>query len=530
MIVIASGRYVDGELASELGKLPPSFLPVGNKRLFEHQVELIKAMGEPIVLTLPSGFSIPHFDELKLRDLGVDVRFVDPNVSLGRSIYSVLCQLQEESIKDKTAGINILFGDTLFSKLPKGSDIYSVGKNTEFYSWGTASEMSGYTEFINGVDAERKETDILSGWFALSDSALFVDSLRHADFDFFLALTNYSRSNSMKSQDVTGWMDFGHVHTYFMSKAKRTTERSFNSINIENRVVEKRSSKNRKILSEALWFENIPSSFRLFTPIYLGKREGSEISYKVEYLYLSTLNELFVHGLLPEKVWNRIFDSCENFLSEARKIKTKEDLTLSVSYLLKQKCRKRIKLYNVTDKIDIDIPVTLNGKVYPPLNTIVDELISSIDIKELNASLMHGDFCFSNILYDFRVNDIKVIDPRGTIDDEDISIFGDSRYDVAKFMHSIIGYYDLIIAGYFEVDCVGVNEYNFDVFVDSRQKKLSDLFMSRAFFQNAIRDGSFEIMILLFVSMVPLHTEDKKRQLGLLLNAYRLFEIRQQRN
>ena len=35
-----SGAFVGQELESEFGKIPPSFLPLGNKRLFQHQIKL----------------------------------------------------------------------------------------------------------------------------------------------------------------------------------------------------------------------------------------------------------------------------------------------------------------------------------------------------------------------------------------------------------------------------------------------------------------------------------------------------------
>ena len=42
MIVINSGAYVIPELQAEYGKIPPCMLPLGNKRLLEHQIEAIR--------------------------------------------------------------------------------------------------------------------------------------------------------------------------------------------------------------------------------------------------------------------------------------------------------------------------------------------------------------------------------------------------------------------------------------------------------------------------------------------------------
>ena len=73
----------------------------------------------------------------------------------------------------------------------------------------------------------------------------------------------------------------------------------------------------------------------------------------------------------------------------------------------------------------------INGKIVPSLNSIVQE-ISDI-MKEPAPEFMHvihGDFCFSNILYDFKSQSIKVIDPRGVNMAGEYSIYGDIRYDV----------------------------------------------------------------------------------------------------
>ena len=75
---------------------------------------------------------------------------------------------------------------------------------------------------------------------------------------------------------------------------------------------------------------------------------------------------------------------------------------------------------------------------------------------------MHGDFCFSNILYDFKSQSIKVIDPRGLSGDgKEQSIYGDLRYDVAKLAHSVIGKYDFIIAGRFSYSEESQHDMNF---------------------------------------------------------------------
>ncbi|WP_251821349.1 hypothetical protein [Campylobacter jejuni] len=44
MILITSAKYSSSDFTLEFGKIPPSFLPLGNKRLYEYQMELFKIL------------------------------------------------------------------------------------------------------------------------------------------------------------------------------------------------------------------------------------------------------------------------------------------------------------------------------------------------------------------------------------------------------------------------------------------------------------------------------------------------------
>ena len=67
MLLILSAQMVGDEIAMEFGQLPPSFLPLGSKRLFELQADF--AHGEACVLTLPEDFSVSAFDEFFVRGI-----------------------------------------------------------------------------------------------------------------------------------------------------------------------------------------------------------------------------------------------------------------------------------------------------------------------------------------------------------------------------------------------------------------------------------------------------------------------------
>ena len=66
----------------------------------------------------------------------------------------------------------------------------------------------------------------------------------------------------------------------------------------------------------------------------------------------------------------------------------------------------------------------------PSLSDITKFCISKSKNHVLPA--IHGDLCLSNILFNSRINSIKVIDPRGIGYNNNLTIYGDQNYDLAK--------------------------------------------------------------------------------------------------
>jgi NDP-sugar pyrophosphorylase family protein len=59
MIIINSAAYVIPEFRAEFGKIPPCLLPIGNKKLVEYQVPMLrKAYDEQIIVSLPEGYRL----------------------------------------------------------------------------------------------------------------------------------------------------------------------------------------------------------------------------------------------------------------------------------------------------------------------------------------------------------------------------------------------------------------------------------------------------------------------------------------
>ena len=187
------------------------------------------------------------------------------------------------------------------------------------------------------------------------------------------------------------------------------------------------------------------------------------------------------------------------------------------------KTYSRLERYKDTIDIDLDNINVYAGTILPSINQIVNECIEKIIAQQIFPCIMHGDLCFSNILYDSRSNIIKLIDPRGQNADKQLTIYGDQKYDLAKLCHSFIGLYDFIIADAFEL--IDSEDTGMEL-IFSYDNRISDL--QTIFWNTELIDGfsnidSIPLTIILFLSMIPLHSDKPTRQRAMLANALRLY-------
>jgi hypothetical protein len=147
----------------------------------------------------------------------------------------------------------------------------------------------------------------------------------------------------------------------------------------------------------------------------------------------------------------------------------------------------------------------------------VERLVQSAEI-----SIIHGDLCFNNILYDISSGVVKLIDPRGEFGGSARTIYGDVRYDIAKLRHSFCGNYDSIIEGDFDLTHDGGGAFRFLVYKDHQHER-------EVIFDDVIRRFGYRadqlrfIEALLFLSMIPLHADSLRKQLAFFVTAILKF-------
>ena len=119
-------------------------------------------------------------------------------------------------------------------------------------------------------------------------------------------------------------------------------------------------------------------------------------------------------------------------------------------------------------------------------------------------------------MVDSNFSFIKLIDPRGKFGQYDI--YGDPRYELAKLLHSVDGKYDFIIKDLFNVE-YSVDACSIDYSIQDRKRdyNLYKIFIDS--FRDEIGDNLKKIELiesLLFLSMIPLHTESVDHQMVML--------------
>ncbi len=519
MIVINSAAYVIPEFRTEFGSIPPCLLPIGNRKLIELQVPLLRnTYDERIIVSLPHGYELTIDEKALFSYLEIEVAHAPTGFTLAEALLYVLNTVGD--ISSPNEPLRLLHGDTLLDSIPVGNDLVAVSQTEYDYNWEREA-------------GEKGSRPVWCGYFSFSSTRNFIRSLALSQGNFVRAVRNYSEENTVCFPEVSGWHDLGHVNTYFASRSQITTQRVFNSLRIQNGTVWKSGTPANKIIAESEWFKKLPASLKRYTPQLIDSGLDSSSGapfYMLEYLPCSPLNEVFVHGRNPDFFWQRIFKLMGEFLNDARKCVESidsasfyDDICLDANDLYENKTHSRLEQYSGNSGIDLNKITGYGNTKLPSLRDIARDCIKRTLNLPIIPTILHGDFCFSNILFDSRGSSIKVIDPRGLNQNQKLTVLGDQKYDLAKACHSVIGLYDFIIAGRYQIDREEFTYATIRFRADERLLSIQEAFMGSDLLPNISVKDIMPLTVLLFLSMLPLHSDRPDRQEAMLINALRLY-------
>lgn len=492
---ILSGNYISPSLQAELGRIIPSLLPLCNKALIEHQLTTLPKGS--LLINIPQTLSDQQkFLLSKLAEPDY-YTYTSEKIDLPVSILQIIKFAEKQNYET----IALVMGDTII----------------ENYRWSINS--LSYHEIITNYDwaMAQDETRAFSGYLYLKvkDAMLHFEDPVNINRGIPQSLLENADRN-----DSGQWYDFGHYHNYHNSKKSFMSHRYFNSLTATEYSLIKTSEMIPKIQAEVMWYRMVPKDISYHCPKIFASNKNS---YEIEHIYGNTLAELLLFSNLPDTVWTNIESKIMNLLDKFSNYSCAKRKNENLRSFVTRKTKKRLLEYPNSnfeaDKvflIDNQSPVTINL-----ITKFIDDVWNENDNGQY--TIVHGDLCFSNILYEARSQQLKLIDPRGLNEAGEQSIYGYLEYDIAKLVHSFQYGYDFVVADRIIT--------NYDADTQILTSNYTQAFRPRSAFllekicnRYGISTTLVKLITLnLFLSMIPLHSDHVSRQYTFFYIAARIY-------
>jgi hypothetical protein len=256
--------------------------------------------------------------------------------------------------------------------------------------------------------------------------------------------------------------------------------RFFNTVVADGRFVIKSSNNIEKIKSEYQFYYYLPENLKNYfvKPFSLEITEGVA-SYRMVKVPVLNAAQTLISGSMRAEEFQRLLDQIFDFISTCTASdKTVDEVKLESWNLVVVKAFTRLRdmpehsqaLYRLT-------------KAYQDISKERTKWVSRMS---------HGDLCLSNVLWMPNTNNFVLVDPRGASLPADI--YMDEYYDLAKLQHSIKSGYEVMLYEFGEVPAYALEVFNHKIERLGVNKNLLKVYEAG-----------------LFLSMIPLHAENKVR-------------------
>ena len=505
MLIINSSNYIPESFAYEFGQIPDVFLPIGNTRFIDILIKRLYKKGESLCIIIPDDF---NKEKVSFSNFALAEIFF-----LKESHFIEIFELFKDFGKNKaeeTKYINRL-------ALPVFKD----------------SEFQKYKKFSSGLPSFGLSfnSDFQNNYLIKNENYKSLNDLNESIYQLYLF--NPENTNKLKTIDL-------RITThYYNLRADLVGLRFFNKLKIEKNKISKTVEYSHKGIEEANWFLNTKKYLPHISPVIIDISKDKK-TYTYEYLPMVSLSEIYTYGQIDIDCWNLIFDAISSILKDMHlcaldlikqnNLSIKEnDLNNSDNQLFINKTIDRLKLFAKSKNLTYPFQVSLNSKDKINIVNIIEFL--TVNLKKINNKkiYMHGDFCLSNILYDSRMNVVKLVDPRGhKTKDNYFEMIKSHKYDLTKLSHSLLGFYDLINVGEIEAETFIIKNNIVNIkcnyVVDLYHRMIYEKAFEYEFLEGIKLKDYLSTSISLFLSMLPLHSDNEIKQITLLGNAIRIYE------
>ena len=464
---------------------------------------------------------------LYLRRVTLDRILIDQSESILDSLLQGIDRLDDEPL-------GIVLGDTLIRDNFHGtSDFVYIHEVHDSHRWCLVQTDSSrvITRYLDKIPGVPPPCNALCGYYYFTNVSVLRDSLKRtlAEGKRQLSdmLTEYQREIPITAVTATEWFDFGNIDNLIRSKQLLLQSRYFNSLTVNPllNAITKVSEFDEKLRNELSWYESIPDEIKVLSPRIISKQQiNGKLHMVQEYYGYPTLAELFIYSNIDSEIWSSIFQKLLEIHKVFRSYPSDLDPDdLRAMYYTKtferlQQSRDSPVLEDLMEREYLEV----NGKKLQGFPLLRDALKVAIEdlSKTTKGCIIHGDYCFSNILFDYGNQIIRLIDPRGSFGK--VGIYGDPRYDIAKLRHSVAGRYDLIVSDLFRLFSKGES-------IELVYYPIGNYELLTAEFDRLVESIGYnprEIMLiegLLFLSMLPLHRDRPRRQGAMFLRGIELL-------
>jgi dTDP-glucose pyrophosphorylase len=507
-------------------------LPIGTN----HSNAMVPINGKPVI-----GWILDDLMGKNIRSVVVVLRSEDIRFrSFLERVYAGRLELKLEGLTEspsiltslmaglKASGaegaVRIVLGDTLIRDSYQGAeDFVYVGEVKDSRRWCLVvpSESGHIIEYLDKKSVSGASHQALAGYYHLHHGdellACVEKSIVEGQRELSFALRLYGERRPIVAKQVRDWYDFGHIDTIVDARRRLLRARSFNSLSVNPilNTITKVSKYDAKLQDELDWYLSIPDDLKVLAPRILStEHHNGRIQIVQEYYGYPTLAELYVYGEFDSETWASILRLVLRVHQEFQRYPGAiSPDALEAMYFQKTWDRLALLKEQSADWHETlsCSRITYNNRTLKGLYELREAVYSRVQLLRSNApiAIVHGDYCFSNVLFDPNNQIIRLIDPRGRFGVK--GIYGDTRYDIAKLRHSIAGLYDFIMADMFELlEQDGV--YHSKIYANDVCAAVASCFDSMiAQIGYDVSDVRF-IEGLLFVSMIPFHDGHPERQ------------------
>lgn len=571
-IIPAAGRGTRMHSLTE--RFPKSLVPVERKPIIAHQLDYLKKMGYQMAVIIINWqgemireFTTEYLKQHKFDDFKVTFAQQNNFNGLGAAILTALDHLKSNFPHEWPGFSNalVLLGDTLTT------DDLTLHHDQSFVYYkeveaGTQErwclvrtegrEVNAFLDkpALESIDVQN-EVQALVGVYNFTESEKLYrcaaqvvneDIRIRGEIQLSTIMEAYLKEAPISAYEIDDWRDYGDLSSY--TAAIKNRARNFNHITITDQNTIIKSSRNIKKLDQEInWYLQLDQRLHRYVPKLVDYVPGKH--YELDYIRHEWIAEKFVFHNNDPSYWtllfDRIFDMVDDFEQASSAKHTNEscqnqlrDMTLGKVMRRKAELQKHMDLTDTRTKPEdrehqarfrriYEAPeLRINGTWIkaPTMQELTRQFDLIFEAKDCSRyfRIIHGDLFFGNMFYQPKSGDLKLIDPRGNFGTD--GIYGDARYDMAKLCHSVIGKYDYIIFDMFYLIKVEEETVDFELMTGNFNPAIEEMFLRKMKSHGIREDQVYFITTCLFLSMLPLHTDNYERTLMLYLQALLFYQ------